>query len=313
MLRVDRLVTDMEKFLRRIIGEDVKLETGAEPQLGDVRADPGQLEQVIMNLAVNARDAMSRGGKLTIRSGATTLGPDCRDVSTEARPGSFITLSITDTGTGMSREVLAHVFEPFFTTKEAGKGTGLGLSTVYGIIKQHDGFITVASELGKGTTFTIYMPAFSFEEASQTGLAPEEQQVLQGGGENILLVEDEEGVRRFAARMLRKYGYSVTEATSFRDALGVFKRMGAVPDLLFTDVVLPDNTGVSLTEELRALAPTLKVLISSGYVDEKSQWPVIQKKGFPFLPKPYTATELLRSVRNVLGPVTAPPSRHGTF
>ncbi len=170
VLRLDRLVYDMEKFLRRIIGEDIVLVTRAKENLADIKADPGQVEQVIMNLVVNARDAMPGGGTLTINTGSTALGDSCRSVSSEARPGNFITLTITDTGAGMTREVLSHVFEPFYTTKELGKGTGLGLSTVYGIIRQHDGFITVGSEYGKGTTFTIYLPAFSFEEAIQAGV-----------------------------------------------------------------------------------------------------------------------------------------------
>lgn len=326
VLRLDRLVADMEKFLRRIIGEDIALVTGAEQNLADVKADPGQVEQVIMNLAVNARDAMSGGGTLTIKTGSSALGDSCRNISPEARPGNFITLSVTDTGGGMTREVLSHVFEPFFTTKEPGKGTGLGLSTVYGIVRQHEGFITVNSEHGKGTTFTIYLPAFSFEEAAQAGIDPKEQELLHGGGEHILLVEDEEGVRRFASRTLRKYGYTVTEAANFRDAIAAFRKIGGAVNMLFTDVVLPDNTGVALTEELLSLRPGLKVVISSGYVDEKSQWPVIQKKGFPFLPKPYTSAELLRTVRKILGqpkpaplplpqpaPAPAGPARRGTF
>jgi PAS domain S-box-containing protein len=316
VLRLDRLVTDMEKFLRRIIGEDIVLVTRALENLGDIKADPGQVEQVIMNLAVNARDAMPGGGTLTIKTGSATLDASCRDISPEARAGKFITLTITDTGAGMTREVLSHVFEPFYTTKELGKGTGLGLSTVYGIIRQHDGFITVNSEYGKGTTFTIYLPAFSFEEAVQASVEPEEQDLLRSGGEHILLVEDEEGVRRFAARTLRKYGYVVTEAAGFKDAVAAFRKIPGAVNMLFTDVVLPDNTGVALTEELMSLQPGLKVVISSGYVDEKSQWPAIQKKGFPFLPKPYTSAELLRTVRASLGKPhaqAAPPNRLGTF
>jgi len=308
VLRLDRLVCDMEKFLRRIIGEDIELVTKANDNLGDIKADPGQVEQVIMNLAVNARDAMPSGGTLTISTGSAALDGSFRNVSPEARPGNFITLTITDTGSGMSREVLNHVFEPFFTTKEPGKGTGLGLSTVYGIVRQHDGFITVNSEPGKGTTFAIYLPAFSFEEAVQAGIDPGEQELLQGGGEHILLVEDEEGVRRFASRTLRRNGYTVTEAGSFKEALSSFAGMNQ-PGMLFTDVVLPDGTGIKLTGELLSLKPGLKIVVSSGYVDEKSQWPVIQKMGFPFLPKPYTSAELLRMVRKAFGQSRPAPQR----
>jgi len=268
-----------------------------------------------MNLAVNARDAMPTGGTLTIKTGCSALDGTCRTLSPEARPGDFITLSVTDTGGGMTREVLSHIFEPFFTTKETGKGTGLGLSTVYGIVHQHDGFITVASEPGKGTSFTIYLPAFSFEEASRAALEPDEQELLRGGGEHILLVEDEEGVRKFASRTLRRYGYTVMEAACAKDAVEIFRKTGPGINLLFTDVVLPDNTGVSLTQELLAMQPGLKVVLSSGYVDEKSQWPVIQKKGFPFLPKPYTPAELLRTVRKTLGAhaPAAGAGKRGTF
>ncbi len=314
VLKLEHLVANLEKFLRRIIGEDIELVTHAGLNLSDIKADPGQIEQVIMNLAVNARDAMPNGGKLTISSGCASLGGACGAISPDARPGDFITLSVTDTGIGMTPEVLSHVFEPFFTTKEMGKGTGLGLSTVYGIVRQHEGFVTINSETGKGTTFTLYLPAFSFEEAANAGLAPEEQELLRGGGEQILLVEDEEGVRRFASRTLRKYGYTVREAASVKDAMSAFRKMDGKVHLLFTDVVLPDDTGLALTEELLAKQPGLKVVLSSGYVDEKSQWPVIQKKGFPFLPKPYTPSELLRAVRKTLSAAAeAGAARRGTF
>jgi PAS domain S-box-containing protein len=298
-LDVNRTIEDMLKMLNRLIGEDVVIETEPKPGLWTIQADEGKIEQVIMNLIVNARDAMPTGGRITIKTENVTVDEEyCRSYS-YARSGRFVCLSVEDTGVGMEWEVVEHIFEPFFTTKEAGRGTGLGLSVVYGIVKQHEGWINVYSEPDRGTVFRIYLAA--------TTAAPDEKiedrmvwSGLRGAGERILLVEDEQGVREFAVRALRANGYEVVEAVSAAEATEIFEREGGKFHLLFSDVVLGDQSGLDLVERFLKRRPELGVLLSSGYMDEKSQWPVIRERGYSFLNKPYFLSDLLKAVKEAL-------------
>ncbi|MEW5804061.1 MAG: ATP-binding protein [bacterium] len=300
VLNVNKVIASTEKMLRRLIGEDIDLVTDLGSGLGSVKADPGQIEQVIMNLSVNARDAMPRGGRLTIRSDSVVLTEnECR-VIPEGRPGTFVCLSVTDTGCGMDRAVMDRIFEPFFTTKGPGNGTGLGLSTVYGIIKQHEGWIDVSSQPGQGSTFRMFLPVFSVKLPEKNHERALPLQGLQGNGERILLVEDEQGARQFAAQALRKNGYIVCEAASAREASDIFSASGDSFHLVFSDVVLPDKTGIELVDHLLALRPEQPILFCSGYTDQKSQWPLICKRKFRFLQKPYLLAELLSAVQETI-------------
>jgi len=297
VLNLNRVLAEIEKLLRRIIGEDVELRTILDPELLRVKADPGQVEQIIMNLAVNARDAMPHGGTLTIRTENEVLDEDHSKVMNEARPGRFVRLSIEDTGIGMDKEaVLPHIFEPFFSTKAPGIGTGLGLSTVYGIVKQHDGWIHVYSEPGYGSIFHVYLPALASKEplifqrsASLNG--------LKGSGERILIVEDEEGVRRFTKKALEKTGFVVFEAANALQALSLFDREGGDFHLVLSDVVLPDINGVQLVSQLREKNPGLLVVLCSGYSYLHSHWSMIHKKDFHFIKKPYNIYDLLEAFK----------------
>ncbi|MFQ5330458.1 MAG: ATP-binding protein, partial [Thermodesulfobacteriota bacterium] len=263
------------------------------------RGDEGNIEQVIMNLAVNARDAMPNGGKLTIKSERVTIDDDyCRRYS-YATPGRYIRMTIADTGTGMSEETQQRIFEPFFTTKGVGRGTGLGLAVVYGIIRKHEGWVNVESRVGRGTTFTVYLPAHleTVETVDEEAVSLEE---YCGNGERILLVEDEAVVCEYGATALEENGYRVVVAGSAEEALASFIKERDNIDLLFTDVVLADYDGVQLVNELTSLRPDLKVLLSSGYTDEKSKWSVIEERGYSFLQKPYSIAALLKTVSDTL-------------
>ncbi len=298
-LNINRTIDDLLLMLNRLIGEDIVIRTDLEPDIWTVRADTGSIEQVIMNLAGNARDAMPNGGSLTIRTENVVLDEEQSNVILEARPGKFVCLSVEDSGAGMNKKTIQHIFEPFFTTKEAGKGTGLGLSVVYGIVKQHEGWINVSSKPGRGSTFRIYLPASSVKsevEAEKTITVHK----LQGSGERILLVEDEEGVRGFASEVLRGSGYSVAEAANVQEALEIFEREKGNFYLILSDVVLPDKSGLYLVDRLLSYKPELRVLLSSGYTDQKSQWSLIQEREFRFLQKPYTLADLLQAVKAVI-------------
>jgi len=294
ILNLNEAIANLEKMLRRLIGEDVHLLTRLDPELCPVRADPAQIDQVLMNLSVNARDAMPQGGTLIIRTSNVSFPQDAPG----ARPGQFVRLSVEDTGMGMDEEVMAHIFEPFFTTKE--DGTGLGLSVVYGIVQDHSGWIEVESEPGKGTAFAIYLPAASEgteagEEAQGTAEAP------QGHGEGVLVVEDEPRVRAFATWLLNQNGYTTFEATTVREAQEVFTREEGRIHLLFTDMVLPDGPGLGLVDRLLARQEGLGILLSSGYLDDRSQFVAAQERGFHLVQKPYTASTLLQAVHEALG------------
>ena len=290
------LVADVEKMLRRLIGEDIELTTRMAADLGSLRADRGQIEQVLVNLVVNGRDAMPQGGKLLIETANVTLGEDYAENHADVVPGEFVVLSVSDTGSGMTEEVQQHLFEPFFTTKEHGKGTGLGLATSYGIAKQFGGHIAAYSELGVGSTMKVYLPRVQGEptQAASGTEAPTR------GEETILLVEDEPAVRSMAARMLRAKGYNVIEAVDGDDALRVLAQHAGVVQLLLTDVVLPKMGGRDLAEHVRAARPGIRVLFASGYTDDMILQHRLLEHGARLIQKPYTADLLARKVREAL-------------
>jgi PAS domain S-box-containing protein len=306
MLDLNTLIFNLKKMLCRLIGEDIQLNISLAPNLKFIKADAGQIEQVIMNLVVNARDAMPQGGQITISTTPVTFTTEDLSAASDGRPGEFISIAVTDSGTGMTNEVLAHIFEPFFTTKGPGKGTGLGLAVIHGIVKQHNGWIHVASQVGQGSTFTVYLPVcFSPEQAASDTL-DERTPPTKGYGERILVVEDEAEVRNLTARVLRKAGYEVAVAKNAHHAWQTFEQAQHPFDLIISDVVLPDQSGIELVEQLLGKAPHLDVLLCSGYTDERSHWNTIENRGFHFLQKPYPLAALLRSVRQILDVHTTP-------
>jgi two-component system cell cycle sensor histidine kinase/response regulator CckA len=299
VLMLNDLILDMDRLLRRLIGEDIELITLPAANLGWVKVDPGQIEQVIVNLAVNSRDAMPSGGRLTIETRNATLDEVYAHQHIEAAVGAYVLLGISDTGIGMDAEVQAHLFEPFFTTKSAGRGTGLGLATCYGIVKQHGGVINCYSEVGHGTTFKIYLPRV--EALPQTEQRPTYTEEMPRGSETVLLVEDEAAVRTLAARILRDQGYVVLEAANGEEGLRLAQeRGGEIIDLLLTDVVMPRMSGVALAEQLQALRPAIKVLFTSGYTDNAIIHHSQVDPGIAFLHKPFSPAALARKVRDVL-------------
>ncbi|MEW6666530.1 MAG: PAS domain S-box protein [Thermodesulfobacteriota bacterium] len=299
ILDLNGVLRDMEKMLRRIIGEDIDLETLLTPQLGRVEADVGQTEQVLMNLVVNARDAMPRGGKLTIETSNVDLDEAYARNHISVIPGRYVMLAISDTGVGMAKEVQAQLFEPFFTTKEKGKGTGLGLSTVYGIVKQSRGNIWVYSEPGRGSTFKIYLPRV--EEPGRVVEKFEKKEEPLQGSETVLVVEDDKMVRNMTLKILQKYGYTVLCARDGQEALRISKEHKGFIDLMLTDIVMPGMSGKDLAEELKGIQPGLKVLFMSGYTDNAIVHHGILDEGIAFLQKPFTPEGLARKVREALG------------
>ena len=298
-LDLNEVLSNLLAMLGRLIGEDISIETDLAPDLWPVSGDETNLEQVVMNLAVNARDAMPSGGTLTIATDNVVLGEDDCVAMPEGRPGRFVQLMVSDTGHGMDEQTIARIFEPFFTTKGPGQGSGLGLSVVYGIVKEHDGWITVRSKPGAGTTFTIYLPA-SFPSADESARAQLEPGDLRGAGQRILVVEDEWGVRQFVTRALTRYGYRVAEASTAAEAVAVFARENGKFDLLITDVVLTDTSGTELAEKLVRENPQLRVLLTSGYADDRVHSQLIERRGFAFLQKPCSLVGLLLAVRDAL-------------
>ncbi len=298
VLDLNDLVANLHKMLERLIGEDITLTTVLAPGLWSVTADPGQIEQVIMNLAVNARDAMPTGGMLTIETGNVHLDDSYAKTHPEAPVGPCVMLAVSDTGHGMDEPTQARIFEPFFTTKEPGKGTGLGLATVYGIVKQSGGDILVYSEPGHGTTFKIYLPAN--EVPPKNLVAPPTQPVSRDGHETILLVEDEEMVRDLVRIVLQNAGYIVLEAPHGKAALSLSAQHQGPIDLLITDVVMPRMSGRELAEQLKALRPPMKVLFMSGYTDDAVVQHGLLAADVEFLPKPFSPSLLASKVREVL-------------
>jgi len=299
ILTLNALILDMDKMLRRIIGEDVELVTLPAPNLGQVKADPSQLEQILLNLVVNARDAMPNGGILTIETANALLDVEYARQHAEVIPGEYAMLSVSDNGEGMTAEVKSRIFEPFFTTKETGKGSGLGLATCFGIVKQNNGHIWVYSEAGQGTTFKVYLPRV--EEAADDDSGRGQSLPLPGGVETILLVEDEGAIRQLASRILREHGYTVLEAENGEKALRLIETLPELDiHLLLTDVVMPLMGGKGLAEQLRTTRPNLKVLFISGYTDNTVIHNGILEMGAAFLQKPFTLATLTRKVREVL-------------
>jgi PAS domain S-box-containing protein len=294
---VHQIITGIEKLLLKLVGEDVALRTvfAAGPLM--VVADSGQMEQVLMNFATNARDAMPRGGSLTIETRCAELGDDFFRAHGYGGSGRYACIEVTDTGIGMDRQTAKSAFEPFFTTKEIGKGTGLGLSIVYGIVKQHNGFINVYSEPGRGTTFRVYLPlsSVSAEEAAADDLG-----AVTGGTETILVAEDDDEVRRLARVVLREYGYTLIEARDGDEAVSQFKVHQDSVDLLLLDVIMPKRNGREVLEEIRTLKPGIKSLFTSGYTADTICQKGLLEEGLQFLSKPISPKKLLKKIREAL-------------
>ena len=295
-LQLGAKIDDIAPMLRRLLGEDVELVTRAAPELGNVLVDPGQLTQVILNLAVNARDAMPSGGRLTIEADNAELDADYATGHAEVAPGPYVVLSVTDTGIGMDEATRARLFEPFFTTKEQGKGTGLGLATVYGIVKQSGGHVWAYSEPGQGTVFKIYLPRVDAPAAAPAE-GPATPRGSVRGTETVLVVEDDPGVRRFVQIVLERNGYRVIAATSAHDALEQVARGSEPIDLLITDIVMPGMSGIELAKEISQLAPGLKVLFASGYTENTIVHHGVLDPGMSFLQKPFGPSQLAERVR----------------
>jgi PAS domain S-box-containing protein len=296
---LNEVVGELGRMLGRLVGEDVEivLQLGKP---GHIRADKTQIEQILMNLVVNARDAMPEGGRLTIETQTVELDAEYAATHVGVKPGPYVLLAVSDTGTGMGAEVLARIFEPFFTTKGDGKGTGLGLASVYGIVKQHQGDVWVYSELGHGTTFKVYLPEVDPTTASGrlTPVRPP-RPPAQGGAETILLVEDESVVRRAAARALKRAGYTVIEAQNAGEALLMFDQQAAI-HMVLTDVVMPKMSGRQLVDQIHTRHPGMKVLYMSGYTDDAIVRNGVLEHGMPYLQKPFSIEGLLQAVRQVL-------------
>jgi len=297
IIDLNTALSKVEPMLRRVIGEDIVMTVTGKAATPHVRVDPGQVEQVVMNLVVNARDAMPQGGRLTVETADAVLDEAAVADQPDVKPGPYVMLSVTDSGVGMPPEVRARIFEPYFTTKDVGKGTGLGLSTAYGIVRQSDGHITVSSELGLGTTFRIYLPR---SEAPPPAVVDPSVEKMPGGTEHILLVEDDPSVRRLSNELLVRLGYSVTAAASGRAGLALGSDDTRHFDLALCDVILGDMSGPAVAEALRALRPSIRVLYMSGYMDEAIVKTGVLDEGQPFLQKPFTPMQLAKKIRGVL-------------
>jgi two-component system cell cycle sensor histidine kinase/response regulator CckA len=298
LLDVNRVVTELEKMLRPIIGENIDLEKVLAPDLFLTLADSGQIEQVLMNLVVNARDAMPDGGKLTIETCNVMLDDEYAAQHPGVKPGEYVALAVSDTGCGMDDETQSQIFEPFFTTKETGKGTGLGLSTVYGIIKQFGGNVWVYSEPGRGTTFKVYLPRRFKEDTPAPGVTDHPGRTV--GTETILVVEDEEAIRSLVLRILGGAGYTVLTAVNADDALSASERHKGDIHLLLTDVIMPGMDGKTFVDRLRVLRPGIRVLYMSGYADNAIARHGVLESGNNFIGKPFAKEEIIRKVREVL-------------
>jgi two-component system cell cycle sensor histidine kinase/response regulator CckA len=297
VLNLNEVIHSLTTMLSRMIGEDVVLSFIPTEPLGSILADVGQVEQVLMNLVVNARDAMPAGGSIIIETRETELDENYARRHAAAIPGPYVMLSVTDTGCGMDESTKSRIFEPFFTTKEVGKGTGLGLSTVYGVVKQHGGYVWVYSEVGKGTTFKVYFPRLSNEPES---LGPRAEKDAVGGSETILVVEDEEELRKVTGTLLESAGYKVLQAESPQQALALVRKYGAAIDLLLTDVVMPKMSGVELSSQVRQAHPSVKLLYMSGYAGELVAQHGLDRSKTQLIEKPFTRAKLLRKLREVL-------------
>ena len=294
VLDLNCVMIDIEKIIRRVIGANIDLVFAPAKDLGRVRADAGQLEQVLINLCVNAKDAMPEGGKITIE----TSNADAGENGIRGMPGRYVMLTVGDSGSGMDAEVQAHMFEPFFTTKEQGKGTGLGLATVYGIVEQSRGSIQVQSEVGRGTTFKIFLPRVEekLDEAKVDPAVP----VSKRGSEVVLLVEDDDMVRKFVQRVLVENGYIVMATRDPREAISICEKHNGPIQLLLTDIIMPQINGYKLAERLELFKPGMKVIFMSGYTPETVSKKNLAAHGAPFLQKPMSPGALIRKIREVL-------------
>jgi nitrogen-specific signal transduction histidine kinase/CheY-like chemotaxis protein len=306
---LNELVEGMRKMLARLIGEDVRVVVRPAPGLRSVRVDPFQIEQVIMNLAVNARDAMPDGGSLVIETQNVVLEHEYCQGFPDLAPGAYVMLAVSDSGCGMGAKVMARLFEPFFTTKETGKGTGLGLATVYGIVRQSGGHISAYSEVGRGSTFKVFLPICEEQRKIQDGIPEPGQDPT--GVESVLLVEDEEALRGIAKRILEHSGYRVSVAESAETAMRNLETFGDI-DLLVTDVILPGMNGRSLSDTLTRWRPGLKTLYISGHTEDAILHHGVLAEGIAFLQKPFTGQALTRKVREVLDADGVPRSKEST-
>jgi CheY-like chemotaxis protein len=297
VLDLNRVITGIEQMLRRLLGEDIEIGVHLADGLWRVAADPGQIEQVIMNLAVNARDAMPQGGKLAIETTNVTLDEEYTSKHITAKPGHFVLLSITDTGCGMDANTCERIFDPFFSTKEKGKGTGLGLATVYGIVKQSGGYIWAYSEPNCGTAFKVYLPRV---DAPATEPIERSPSVMSMGCETVLVAEDDDTVRKLTERILKTAGYKVLSAANGGEALLVCEQYGGSVHLLLTDVVMPQMSGRQLADRLTRIRPEMGVLYMSGYTDNAIVHHGILDSGTNFISKPFSVADLTRRVREVL-------------
>jgi two-component system, cell cycle sensor histidine kinase and response regulator CckA len=296
VLDLNNVVTSMKQLLERVLAEDIDLIIDLDPSLGRVLADPGQLEQVILNMAVNSRDAMPDGGQLVLETSNVEVDETFPRQHVDLHPGSYVTLAVTDTGIGMAPETLAQIFEPFFTTKEVGRGTGLGLATAYGIVKQSNGHISVYSEPGHGTTFRIYLPKAEGNVAATAVV----ETSTPSGTETVLLVEDDLSLRKLAHEILQQQGYIVLEAEDTLDAIRIAEQYAGSIHLLITDVVMPKMNGPTLVHAIHEHCPDAKVLYMSGYTDDAIVRHGVLEPGSPFLEKPFTPGTLARKIRRVL-------------
>lgn len=294
---LNSLITQTQKTLSRLIGEDIHLRFLPGKNLGEVRFDPSQMDQILVNLAVNARDAMPDGGMLTIETANIYLDEDYCRLHIECRPGRYVLMMMSDDGIGMEKQVLSHIFEPFFTTKEVGKGTGLGLATVYGIVRQNGGYIEVYSELGQGTTFKIYIPRIM--EKDEVREKSEEASLVSGSG-TVLLVEDDDMVRRMTSAMLKKIGYNVVAAQTPMDALSFCEKEDVCIDILLTDVVMPEMSGKELRDKIKRILPNIKVLFMSGYTADVILHHGVMDDGVYFVQKPFSLNDLARKIRDAV-------------
>src|SRR6266849_4842201 len=301
VLDLNRVVSDIFRMLPRLIGENIEVETVLSPDLGRVRAGLGQIEQVILNLAVKARDAMQNGGKLTIHTKNVYQHAGDAQRRGTVPPGSYVSLTVTDSGKGMDENTLSRVFEPYFTTKERGKGTGLGLAVVYGIVDQNGGHIRVESEPEQGTKFEIYLPRV--EEAAAPAEPAKINYATLRGSETILLVEDSEDLRQMTCTFLRMQGYTVVEATNGAEAVGAIQQYKAPIHLMLTDVILPGMSGLELAKRVASLRPDMKVLYASGYTGDVLQRYGISESNIPFIEQPFSFDFLAQKVRQLLEPV----------
>jgi two-component system cell cycle sensor histidine kinase/response regulator CckA len=310
---LNAIVAEMQDMLRRLIEENVEIKTRLDPEAGTVNVDKGQVVQILMNLVVNARDAMPNGGKLFVETRRVLLDKPTRNTLLEAAPGAYVALTVKDVGTGMTPDVKAKIFEPFFTTKEVGKGTGLGLAVVYGVVKQLGGGIALQSEPGEGTTFHIYFPEVRKPTPAVTDGAAREKRDAYQGSETILVVEDEDMVRTFIKRALMAQGYRVLESRNGVEALKLLERNEQPLDLVVTDLIMPDMGGRELAAQVRARRPTLPVLYTSGYSKETADSQEAPENAEYFLGKPFGPIDLARKVRQVLegSRLATPPGKGG--